>query len=156
MLENLIKQYEEKYKNVDLKDFSSYYYGSGNVMDKVLNKMQEGIDKAAEIYAPIKENGSEMNVIVDIDEDNYKMVFSYAEYDEEIYGPSEDSTKFYEFLVGEPMVEALFVMKKMDESNFSTGLSQAINNWVEDLNFDSLGEFTEDVQVSDTWSFIEY
>lgn len=137
--QQLIKKYQEKYRDIDDEDASKYYYGDGNAMDQVLGEMQAGINKAADKYGKIQANHSNERVTVHIDEDKLEMRF--------ILGKNV----FYCHPIGEPMAEALVVMEKMEESGVSTGISQAINNWAEDLGFDGLGE----CNVTDTWDMLE-
>lgn len=153
---DLREQFREKYKDVELKEAAKHYYGDGNAMSRVLKRMQEGIDAAAELYADIKDRFEDPHVMVFIDQDNYQVTFSVAEYDEEECGPSEDSEQFFTYEVGAEMAEALVLMQMMQDSNFSTGINQATNNWAEDLNLECLGEFTTNVDVTDSWGYIEY
>ena len=138
-IEALEKKYEEKYKDLDNEDASSLYYDDGNAMDCVLGELQEGIDKAIEKYGKIKSDYEDPSVEIYIDEDNYEISFSI------------DDDVFYTHFVGESMADALVLTGKMEESGTSTGISQAINNWAEDLSFSGLGNY----HVSDSWDLLE-
>lgn len=135
----LREKYEAKYKDIDDEDASKYYYGDGNAMDNVLGEMQEGINKAAIKYRKIKDSYPNAHVSVYIDENKLEISFSLGNKD------------FYCHPIGEAMVEALVIMEKMEESGMSTGISQAINNWAEDLGFGGLGE----CNVTDAWDMLE-
>jgi len=153
---DLQEPFREKYKDVPLKEASKFYYGEGNAMSRVLQKMQEGIDQAGAVYDGIKDRYDDPHVAIFIDQDNYQITFSIAEYDDEVYGPSDDSELFFSYEVGEVMAEALVLMQMMQDSNHSTGINQATNNWAEDLDFEHFGEFTMNVDISDSWGYIDY
>ncbi|MFV0393527.1 MAG: hypothetical protein ACK5LC_03885 [Coprobacillaceae bacterium] len=40
-------------------------------------------------------------------------------------------------------------MQIMNDSLHSTGMSQATNNWIEDLNFENLGEIGFNLTIAD-------
>lgn len=152
---DLKRKYQEKYKDLDLEDASGEYYGTGNAMNRVLAGLQEGIDKAVVEFETIKGKYEDPHVNINICQDEYEITFSIAKYDEDEY-EYIDGVLFYRHLVGEPMAEALVLMQMMEDSGISTGISQATNNWVEDLNFAGFGEFDSDYSVSDNWGFVEY
>jgi hypothetical protein len=47
-------------------------------------------------------------------------------------------------------------MQMMEDSNYSTGINQATNNWIEDIDFSDIGEFDEDYSVADQYDYIDY
>jgi len=153
-----VEKFEEKYKNVELSEASSFYYGTGNAMNRVLAEMQKGIDRAVELVEEMKEESEEdIHVDVYIDQENLKIQFFTSEYDEEEYVYGLNQKLFHEHIVGEAMAEALVLMKMMGESGISTGVPQAINNWVEDLDFDGFGdELGEDYDISDSYDAVDY
>lgn len=152
---DLQKKYEEKYKDVDLKDASSHYYGDGNAMDRVLAEMQDGIDSAVTEYEKVKGNYDSPHVLIFINQDSYKISFSIAVYDEDEDEYTEEA-QFFSHSVGEAMAEALVLMQMMEDSDVSTGISQAVNNWAEDLDLSGFGEFDSDYSISDSWELIDY
>jgi len=153
-----MEKFKEKYKNVELSEASSFYYGTGNAMDRVLAEMQEGIDRAVELVDEMKEESEEeIHVDVYIDQENLKIQFFTSEYDEEEYVYGLNEKLFHEHIVGDAMAEAMVLMEMMGESGTSTGIRQAINNWVEDLDFEGFGEeLGEDYDVSDSYGAVDY
>lgn len=149
------KKYEEKYKEVALEDASSYYYGDGNAMDQALAEMQDGINKAAAEYANIRGRYDDPHVNINICQDRYEITFHIATYDDDEF-EYVAAELFYRHPVGEAMAEALVLMQMMEDSGTSTGVSQTVNNWVEDLNFSGFGEFDLEYSISDSWDLIDY
>lgn len=149
----LENKYKEKYKEVALTEASDYYYGTENAMDRVLAELQNGINTAATKYEGIKENYEKPHVYVFINQDTLEIAFFIAKYEDFQQKPD---IEFYRHYVGEPMVEAMVLMQMMEDSLQSTGINHATNNWVEDLDFDALGEFEGDFTIGDQYEFIEY
>jgi len=152
---DLAKKLEEKYKDVPLEDASQHYYGDGNVMSQLLTNMQDGIDQAGEIFLALENKPDPYHVSIYINQNNTSIQFSIDEFDEE-EEEWANSRVFFTHQVGNIMTEALFVMQMMEDSGTSTGISQATNNWIEDLDFDVFGEFSSDYDISDWDEHIEY
>lgn len=154
----MFEKFKEKYKNVDPNDASKFYYGEeDDTMGRVLGEMQTGIENAVTEFEKIKKDAvnSNLHINIYIDQSNLKIIFSVSEYSKE-KGSYIHEKQFSEHFVGEAMAEALVVMELMEESDYSTPVSQAVNNWVEDLNFDGFGTFGMDYDISDSYGCIDY
>lgn len=151
----LEKKYKEKYKDVELVDASKHYYGTGNAMDRVIEEMNEAVKTAAEKFEEVKGNYDEPHMRIFINQDTLEMVFSSAKFDEDEYEWVSDK-EVYRHFVGEAMAEALVLMQMMEDSDYSTGINQATNNWIEDIDFSDIGEFDEDYSVADQYDYIDY
>lgn len=132
---------------------SRYYYQDG-VMSGVLSAMQEGINQASEIYKKTKKSYTNPKIEIHLDENHYKLSFLVGEFNKETYSISNE-VEILNYSVGEPMEEALYILNIMDELGRSTSLGHAINNWIEDLNWQEFGIWGIDFSCSDSWGHLE-
>lgn len=156
----LEKKFEEKYKDVELVDAAKYYYGNTHdekkAMIRLIIEMDKAVEVAANKFEEIKENYENPHMYIFINQDTLEMIFSIAKYDDEENDGWIPVKEVHRHYVGEAMAEALVLMHMMDESKQSTGIRQAINNWIEDIDFSDFGEFDEDYSISDEWELIQY
>ncbi len=141
-------RYVKEYEDVEDEDASSYYYGEGNAMSRLLITMQTGIDEARAKYEERSGFSSSDDVSVGHGDDDVEIYINEDKLELEF---SMGENVFFRYSVGAPMAEALVLMEKMDDSGMSTSMGQAINNWVEDLNFSGFGMYS----VSDSWFEVE-